>query len=66
MTTAVTPPAAADLNRAQYSGWACCWCNTSLKEGGVLAGRAEGQIGAHDMSVDVYACPPCALLRGLS
>jgi hypothetical protein len=51
-------PDAVTLTRAQHSGWACCFCGASLAAGGVLAGRAEGRMGAHDMSVDVYACPP--------
>lgn len=53
------PPPAATLTRAQHSGWACCFCGASLqKTGGVPAGRATGRSGAHDLSVDVYACPP--------
>ena len=56
------PPPAATLTRAQHAGWACCFCGASLREtGGVPAGRAKGWSGAHDLSVDVYACPP---LRG--
>lgn len=60
MTAAVEPPPATELNLAQYSGWACCWCTASLQNGGVPAGRAVGKVGAHDLSVDVYACPACA------
>lgn len=56
-------PDATGLTRAQHAGWACVWCAKPLKSGAVLAGRAEGHIGAHDMSVDVYACPDCANLR---
>lgn len=52
-------PDATSLTRAQYSGWACVWCRKPLKAGAVPAGRAQGRIGAHDMSVDVYAHPGC-------
>lgn len=52
-------PDAASLSRPVYSGWACVWCGASLAlRGGVSAGRAEGHAGAHDLSVEVYACPP--------
>jgi len=52
------PPATA-LTRAQYSGWACCWCGTSLLgRDARSAGRAEGSAGAHDLSVEVYECEP--------
>lgn len=48
-----------ELTWAQYAGWACCLCGASLAaKGGVLAGRVTGRSGAHDLSVDVYACPP--------
>jgi hypothetical protein len=55
-------PAAVDLTRAQYSGWACVFCHASLAKGVVSAGRAEGHIEAHDLSVEVFACPGCALV----
>lgn len=58
-------PPATDLNRRQYDGYACAFCGVSLVEGAVPAGRATGWIGAYDMSVDVYACRPCAALSGL-
>ncbi|MGW3186336.1 hypothetical protein ACWDBT_00570 [Streptomyces ardesiacus] len=52
-------PDAASLSRAAYSGWACVFCGASLATtGGVSVGRAEGRSGAHDLSVEVYACPP--------
>lgn len=57
-------PPAARLTRAQHSGWACVFCHTTLGEGAVSAGRAEGHEGAHDLSVEVYACPTCAPLVG--
>lgn len=55
-------PSALDLPRPQYEGWACVWCGIPLlgMEGTVSAGRATGMMGAHDMSVEVYACPGCA------
>lgn len=56
MTTRPTPPPAADLSYAQYSGWACCWCATPLNSGARSAGRAEGSSGAHDLSIEVYEC----------
>lgn len=54
------PPANA-LTRAQYSGWACCWCGASLlRSGGSSVGVARGRSGAHVLDVEVYACPNCA------
>ncbi|XKK63918.1 hypothetical protein HFP71_16865 [Streptomyces sp. ARC32] len=54
-------PDAARLSLAVYSGWACVFCGTSLAvTGGVSAGRAEGRSGVHDLSVEVFACPPSA------
>lgn len=65
--TARSLPSARDLSRAQYSGWACVWCDCSLLRcGGTSVGRAEGSIGDHDMSVEVYACPACIQLRAES
>jgi len=58
-------PSAVTLSRAQYSGWACVWCGASLEHGAVSAGRAEGRVGAVDLSVEVYACPGCAPLVGI-
>ncbi|MFJ5638575.1 hypothetical protein [Streptomyces sp. NPDC093223] len=58
-------PDAARLTARQHSGWACVFCHALLSKGAVLAGRAEGHIGAHDMSIDVYACPRCAALLGI-
>jgi hypothetical protein len=59
MTGQPKPPPATELTRAQYSGWACCWCGTSLKHGGVSAGRSRGRLGAHVLDVEVYACRWC-------
>ena len=56
-------PDAATLSRAQHSGWACVFCHTVLEKAAVSAGRAEGHIGAVDLSVEVYACPNCAPIR---
>ena len=54
-------PSACSLTRAQYSGWACCWCGSSLlHSGGTSAGIARGSSGAHVLDVEVYACPNCA------
>ncbi|MEV7389645.1 hypothetical protein [Streptomyces sp. NPDC091215] len=54
-------PSALDLTRAQFDGWACVWCGMPLRKGAVSAGRAEGMLGEHDMSIEVYACPACAI-----
>ncbi|MEU1449511.1 hypothetical protein ACFWBS_50995 [Streptomyces mirabilis] len=50
------PPRVADLTRAQYSGWDCCWCGKRLTHGARSAGRAQGSSGAYDLSVEVYEC----------
>ncbi|MER6431607.1 hypothetical protein ABT272_28330 [Streptomyces sp900105245] len=56
-----TLPSAPALTRAQYSGWACCWCGCSLlRSGGISAGIARGSSGAHVLDAEVYACPACA------
>lgn len=56
-------PSALDLTRAQFDGWACVWCGIPLMgmSGVVSAGRATGTLGSHDLSIEVYACPPCAV-----
>ncbi|MGP4089549.1 hypothetical protein [Streptomyces sp. KR55] len=56
-------PSALDLTRAQYSGWACCWCGKSLVDvtGAVSAGVSRGRDGAHVLDIEVYACPDCAI-----
>ncbi|MET7321345.1 hypothetical protein [Streptomyces sp. NPDC005549] len=52
-------PAATALSWAQYAGWACVLCGASLATtGGVSVGRAEGRSGVHDLSAEVFACPP--------
>jgi hypothetical protein len=57
MTLRPKPPAATELTRAQYDGWACCWCGKSLSQrGGVSVGRARGNSGAYVLDVEVYAC----------
>lgn len=52
-------PPATELSRAQFDGWACVYCGADLDKGAVSAGRAEGSVGAHDLSIEVYACPGC-------
>ncbi|MFF7982264.1 hypothetical protein ACFZDK_24570 [Streptomyces sp. NPDC007901] len=59
-------PDATKLTRAQHSGWACVFCHAGLWKGAVKAGRAVGFIGAHDLSIDVYACAGCAPQLGLT
>lgn len=54
-------PLATELSRAQFDGWACVFCRAKLGKGAVSAGRAEGRVGAHDLSIEVYACPSCAV-----
>ena len=58
-------PDATALSYGQYRGWDCVWCETRLLRGAVRAGRAEGSLGSHDMSADVYACSDCADTHGL-
>lgn len=53
-------PAATSLTYRQYQGWDCVWCGKQLTTGAVSAGRAQGSSGAHDLSIEVYACPACA------
>lgn len=53
-------PSALDLNRRQFDGWACVWCDATLTKGAVSAGRATGQLGAHNLDIEVYACALCA------
>jgi hypothetical protein len=55
-----TPPSVFDLTRAQVDGHACCFCSTDIWHGAVSAGRAPGRSGAHDLSIEVYACQDCA------
>lgn len=54
------PPPVIGLTRAQTAGWACCFCGKAIWHGAVSVGRAQGHMGAHDLSVEVYACSPCA------
>ena len=59
-------PPAMELSRAQFDGWACVYCAATLDKGAVSAGRAEGRVGAHDLSIEVYACSGCAVALGIS
>jgi len=58
-------PVVEELTRAQFDGWACVWCGTPLGKGAVSAGRSEGHLGNHDLSIEVYACPPCSIAPAL-
>ncbi|MEU0397927.1 hypothetical protein ABZ208_35280 [Streptomyces sp. NPDC006208] len=49
-------PRAAALSYGAGKGWNCYACGAPLTTGAVLAGRAEGRSGVHDISADVYAC----------
>lgn len=55
------PPPVIGMTWAQSAGWACCFCGKAIRHGAVSAGRAQGHMGAHDLSVEVYACSGCAL-----
>lgn len=57
------PPAANGLSKAQYDGWACCWCGKGLLDakGTVSAGISRGRQGAVVLDVEVYACAGCAV-----
>jgi ribosomal protein L37AE/L43A len=59
-------PPATELSRAQFDGWACVYCGHALRKGAVSVGRATGRAGAHDLSIEVYACPGCAATQGRS
>ncbi|WP_149827677.1 hypothetical protein [Streptomyces tailanensis] len=59
-------PAATSLTYGQYSGWDCVWCGKRLTTGAVSTGRAQGSSGAHDLSIEVWACPTCAYINGLT
>ncbi len=58
MTQAPEPPPVERLSKAQYDGWACCWCGKSLlhDSGAVSAGIARGNSGVHVLDVEVFAC----------
>ncbi|MEV6589352.1 hypothetical protein [Streptomyces acidicola] len=57
MTAPPKPPSVHELSYGQCAGWNCVWCGTKLTIGAVSAGIAEGYSGAHDLSVEVFACP---------
>lgn len=54
------PPPVIGMTWAQSAGWACCLCGKAIWSGAVSLGRAQGRMGAHDLSVEVWACSPCA------
>jgi hypothetical protein len=64
MTGMPEPPPPTELTYGQYQGWNCCWCGTSLKDGGVEAGVSRGEAGTYVLDIEVYACEPCAASRG--
>lgn len=56
------PPPVGDLSKAQYDGWACCWCGSSLLSvKAVPAGVSRGSSGVHVLDIEVWACPGCAV-----
>ncbi|MFJ8057361.1 hypothetical protein [Streptomyces sp. NPDC096142] len=65
MSQAPEPPPVEQLSRAQYDGWACCWCGKSLLHGSgvVSAGIARGNSGVHVLDVEVFACGPACPRR---
>lgn len=52
-------PAYRDLTWGQHLGRNCCWCNTPITVGGREVGRVGERLGAHNVSVPVYAGPCC-------
>ncbi|WP_338897415.1 hypothetical protein WBG99_18850 [Streptomyces sp. TG1A-60] len=54
------PPPVMGLTWAQTAGWACCFCGEAIRADAVSIGRAQGHMGAHDLSAEVYACSACA------
>lgn len=62
MSALPEPPTTDRLSKAQYDGWACCWCGKGLLDvrGAVSAGISRGRVGAAVLDVEVYACPSCA------
>jgi hypothetical protein len=57
MTTRIELPPVEQLSYGQYNGLSCVWCGTKLTTGAVSAGTARGQMGAHILDTEVYACP---------
>lgn len=57
MSARVELPPVEQLTYGQYNGLACVWCGTKLTTGAVSAGMARGQLGAHILDTEVYACP---------
>lgn len=68
MTRQPDPPPVEKLTRAQYDGWACCWCGRGLLDvrGAVSAGIARGSVGAVVLDIEVFACPGCAAVPVIS
>ena len=60
MTWKPQPPPVHQLSKAQYDGWACCWCGKALWSGAVSAGISRGRQGACVLDIEVHACPGCA------
>jgi len=60
VTWTPTPPPVSELSKAQYDGWACCWCGKDLLgvRGTVSAGIARGLSGVHVLDIEVWACGP--------
>lgn len=57
------PPPVRQLSKAQYDGWACCWCGKGLldEKGAAPAGISRGRQGAVVLDIQVYACATCAV-----
>lgn len=57
------PPPVRELSKAQYDGWACCWCGKGLLDakGTVSAGISRGSSGVHVLDIEVYACAGCTV-----
>ena len=59
-----TLPTVWHLRRGQRERTHCVWCGQKLGDDAVPAGTAVGYWGAHNLSVPVDSCPPCASVDG--
>jgi hypothetical protein len=64
VTRARQVPAVFYLSSGARNGTHCVWCALPLGDDAVPAGIAVGYWGAHNRSITVLACPPCATTPG--
>lgn len=57
-------PAVFYLSDGARNGTHCVWCSSVLDDTAVPAGISHGYWGAHNRSITVLACPPCATTPG--